>query len=162
MSQGEQGNTPYLRHRVVASATAWQKAAKVGSDSVPDSRSPVPDRLLRVIPVAQTQTRGETMLTLLSLELFTGFFTLTYLIQAPFRAEGPRWKPDLDLSVSDDLGAAYAMSSGGGNGGTERGIRRYRYSYFFRDPLNPAARGVTVRLMGEHESAPWVFTVPLT
>ncbi|HVP05865.1 MAG TPA: hypothetical protein VMT90_09340 [Dehalococcoidia bacterium] len=83
--------------------------------------------LKRVIPVAQTQTIGDTQITLVSLDLYDECFDAHIRLRTlgigqadPVQRHG---MPNMEWEVTDDAGRQYATSFNGGGGSSDE----YRY-----------------------------------
>jgi hypothetical protein len=145
---------------------------------------PPHQQLVRVVPIAQTQTQaqGGATIMLLALEDYTdGFLVHSRVLLAAERppefTTGPTPHPRVThlrpaLEVRDDRGTAYRVwpASGGGGG------REYRFTHHGTPPLPPEARTLTITLPAlrweefdsrgrasevERIGGPWTFTVPL-
>lgn len=134
---------------------------------IPDHRPPPPAlrTLVRVLPVARTETRDGLAVTLLALERYDNGFVLQCVLQTGDRATG---MPDPHPVVADDCGNRYtAWGGGGGGSGAHQG--EWRCAFNCVPALDPAARAVTVAipdlpfLTGDDATrpGPWTFTVPL-
>ena len=132
--------------------------------------------LLRVVPVVQTQTLGESQLAVVSLELYDDAFVAHVRVkslqeQQPgnrfFRM--PAW-PQINFEASDDTGEQYVASPGGGGGSDTD----YRFEVNFTPAIGSEARAITliapeVQWMAQGpgqrsriEPGPWRFEIPLT
>jgi hypothetical protein len=109
------------------------------SVSGPDEPPPTPEQLQemmkqmglvrktilrRVVPVVQTQTVGDTQITLVSLDIYEECFVANVRMRMLERdrdpARGPfQGMPDLDWHVSDNTGREYSTTFGGGGGNSD-------------------------------------------
>lgn len=110
---------------IVAQASARQTVraeAKAATGPVePHAPSPELSRILRVVPVIQTQTQQGLTLTVVSLESYADACTVRFLAQIPKVAYTRFQLPEI-VEVRDDRGRRYrTRSMGGGGGGAGRG-----------------------------------------
>jgi hypothetical protein len=139
-----------------------------------------------VIPVVQTQTRGEWAVTLVSLERWDRGFVANVDIHHDTDSLPPspaspgdapeRLHPHLVLEAADDRGGRYQGWFGGDFGGSHHGRSRRRFVRVFTPPLDPAATGLRLAahlqlqrqdpvqrrmVVVRSVPGPWTFTVSL-
>lgn len=116
----------------------------------PSWASPIPalGALARVIPACQTLRRGDTALTLVSLEAWEGASIANLTLQWRDAVEaGARHvdTPAIVFQVADDRGGRYdARQCGGSGGGEPGGAWRQDFSYALTPPLDPAVRSLQI------------------
>jgi hypothetical protein len=154
------------RMKLHMSMEAMMKAAGV----------PMKRVLLRVVPVVQTHTVGESQLTVVSLELYDDAFTAHVRIKSLEEPQPgnrffrmPAW-PQINFEASDDTGRQYVASLGAGGGGDTD----YRFEVNFTPAIPSEAQILTLTApevqwmahgpgqKSKIEPGPWGFEIPLT
>jgi hypothetical protein len=96
----------------------------------PDTGSPH-----RVIPIRQTQSAGDWLVTLIALEISPTGMVLTSRVRG-----GGTDIPDLGVAICDDLGNGYAMWPSAGGGTMEyQGKRQWRWWTIIEPAIDPQA-----------------------
>jgi len=132
--------------------------------------------LLRVVPAVQTQTVGDTQLTVVSLELYDDAFVAHVRLRdlAERRSDNPfltiRGWPQLSFDGSDDTGQNYNGYQGAGGGSDSE----FRFEIVFTPAVADDARALTLvasevrwtaHMAGQRsraEPGSWQFEIALT
>lgn len=139
--------------------------------------------LLRVIPIAQTQQRGEVLITLLALEVYANGCVMTSLLRIAPGTVGIHERfgyPSFKLVLQDDRGTSYASTPQGASGYNASDFWQGRAECSFLPTLDPLARelaieipelvwqraawseeGLTGHIPGETTPGPWIFRVAI-
>jgi hypothetical protein len=134
--------------------------------------------LERVLGIGRSQTRADTELTLLSLEMYDDGFILNYRVRGTDLGE---WAglafifappiPNAPFAATDDKGARYIGMPWGGSGGPGGD---WRGDVHFTPKVTEGAKELVIRVEQVHwsgfgqsqksrvELGPWEFVVPLT
>ncbi len=141
-------------------------------------RQPRLDRLVRVLPIAQTQEASGIAVLALSLEEYTTGFVVTFQAQSHGAVEFIDEPPRLTLSVTDDREREYRVALGGAAGEGARNDWQWRHTYrcFPALPSDAAELRLIIAAMRWEApdqkrpeyvpvlsvEGPWAFTVPLS
>ncbi len=140
-------------------------------------RQPRLDRLLTVLPIAQSQQQQGIEVLALALEVYAAGFVITCQLQShgavPFIDDAPA----LALRVTDDRGGEYPSQRSGATGEGARGNWQWRLAYRCTPALDAHARALQLEVADItwncHDAArqrfvparivsgPWLFTVTL-